>query len=57
MSELSILLWIIAGIVWLIVLGLELSYRGVELRVPFVTPAWERIKGWVERAVGFRRGK
>lgn len=53
----TVLLWVIAGIIWAIVIGLELSYRGVELRVPLLTPAWEWIKGWVVRAPGIKRGK
>lgn len=48
------MIWVVAAIIWLIVLGLELSYRGVELRVPFVTPTWEWIKGWIERVLRLR---
>lgn len=47
--------WAVAAIIWTIVLGLELSYRGVDLRVPFVTPAWERIKGFIERVLRIKR--
>lgn len=48
------MMWVVAAIIWTIVLGLELSYRGIELRVPLVTPAWERIKGWIERLLRLR---
>lgn len=48
------MIWVVAAIIWLIVLGLELSYRGAELRVPFVTPVWGRIKGFIERLLRLR---
>lgn len=49
------LLWTLSAIIWLIVIGTEMSYRGVEVRLPLITPAWEWIKGGIERVLRIRR--
>lgn len=55
MTELTVFLWFLSFMVWVIVIGIEMSYRGIEVKLPVVTPAWEWIKAGIERVFRIKR--
>lgn len=58
-AELAIFLWALyIGTVFALLLDRWFeALRGGRGRVPVLEPAWNWLKGWVERAMGTRRGK
>lgn len=59
MSELMLFLWALYVGTFLALL-LDRWFEALREsrgQVPVLGPVWERIKGWIERAMGIKRGK